>query len=83
MLNNLSLIVSGLFLLFVGFAVSGGDRRRTTFGNSAFTLFGSVSQTFHNTGLAIRGEREKTPRDWIGWGLSAIGIVLGVVGLIK
>jgi uncharacterized membrane protein YoaK (UPF0700 family) len=80
----LLLFIIGVVLFFVGIAVSGsGQSGGVKVGNTAFSLIGSIRQTFQSTGLAITGERAKTPRDWIGWTLSGIGLVLGVIGLLK
>lgn len=84
MSQDTGLIVAGLALFIFGFAVAGGGRSDgVTVGNQAVTVFGSIKQTFHSTSLAISGERATTQRDWIGWTISGIGVVLGVVGLFK
>jgi hypothetical protein len=83
-MSSTLLIVCGIALFLVGIAVSGsGQRGGVRVGNTACSLIGSIRQTFQSTGLAITGERAKTPRDWIGWTLSGVGLVLGVVGLLK
>jgi hypothetical protein len=84
MATNWLLIVLGVVLVIAGLAISGsGQSGGITVGNRAFSLIGTIKQTFHSTGTAITGERAKTPRDWIGWTLSGIGVVLGIVGLLK
>ena len=77
------LLLVGGGLVLVGLAIAGGGRKQTVrIGNTGFSVFGRVTQTFHSVGTAINGERPRTARDWIGWGLSAAGLIVGLVGLV-
>lgn len=78
------LILVGGCLAIAGLAIAGSGRKETVrVGNTGFSLFGSVTQTFRSVGMAINGERPRTARDWIGWGLSACGLIVGLVGLVS
>lgn len=84
MSNSALLLIVGGVLVVVGVLVSGGGRddASTRVGNTGFSVFGSVTQTFHSVGMAIEGKRERTARDWIGWGLSASGLAVGLFGVL-
>lgn len=76
------LIFAGAGLIILGLAVAGGGRGETVrVGNTGVSVFGSVTQTFRSVGMAIRGERQRTARDWLGWGLSGAGLIVGLIGL--
>ena len=82
-MSGSTLIVSGVTLFITGFVVAGsGQKSSVRIGNTGLSVFGSIRQTFHNAGMAINGDRQKTPRDWIGWSLSLIGIGISVVGIV-
>jgi hypothetical protein len=77
------LVLLGGALFGVGMAISAGTREGDAeIGKTTASVFGSIKQSLANTGDAIAGRREKTPRDLIGWSLSAAGAVIGVVGLL-
>lgn len=83
-MSGILLILLGGALFGVGMAISAGNREgNAAIGNTAVSVFGSIKQSLINTGDAIAGRREKTPRDLVGWSLSAAGIVIGVIGLLK
>lgn len=84
MSNALLLLIVGGMLVVAGVLTSGGGRGGSIgIGNTGFSVFGSVTQTVRSVGLAIQGERERTARDWIGWGLSAAGLIVGLLGLFR
>lgn len=81
-MSGTGLVFAGAGLIILGLAVAGGGRREAVHvGNTGVSVFGSVTQTFRSVGMAIRGERQRTARDWVGWGLSASGLIVGLVGL--
>ncbi len=83
MSNTALMLIVGGILVVIGVLMSGGGRDASTrVGNTGFSVFGAVTQTFHSVGMAINGKRERTARDWIGWGLSASGLVVGLVGVL-
>ena len=78
------LIVVGAVLIIAGLAIAGGGKESNIrVGNFAVTLFGSVTQTFRSIGMAINGKREKTRRDWIGWSISGLGLIVGLIGFLN
>lgn len=82
MSNTALMLILGGGLVLLGVLISGGGRDPSTrVGNTGFSVFGSVTQSFHSVGMAINGERERTARDWIGWGFSASGLVVGLYGV--
>lgn len=82
-MSALVFLLMGGGLFIVGLAIAGGGRKETArVGNTGFSVFGSVKQTFSGIGMSINGERQRTARDWIGWGLSACGLVIGLIGLL-
>lgn len=82
-MSGTTLIFAGLGLVIVGLAIAGGGRNETArVGNTAVSVFGSVTQTFRSVGMAISGEQQRTTRDWVGWGLSGAGLVVGLIGLL-
>lgn len=81
-MSGTTLIFIGAGLIIVGLAIAGGGRNETVrVGNTGVSVFGSVTQTFRSVGMTIRGERQGTARDWIGWGLSGAGLVVSLIGL--
>lgn len=82
--NTLLLLIGGS-LVVVGVLISGGGNKSGAprVGNTGFSVFGSVKQSFQSVGLTIKGEREGKPRDWVGWGLTACGLVISLLGLIN
>jgi hypothetical protein len=84
MSNTALLLIVGGILVVVGVLMSGGGRDASTrVGNIGFSVFGSVKQTVHNVGMAINGKRERTPRDWIGWSISATGLVVSLIAFFR
>jgi uncharacterized membrane protein YoaK (UPF0700 family) len=81
---NVVLIVVGMFLIIAGLAIAGGGKKSNIrVGNVGVTVFGSVTQTFQSIGMAINGKREKTRRDWIGWSISGLGLIVGLIGFLN
>ncbi len=84
LVGNGWLVALGVALLVAGVLISGSGRDNSTrIGNTGFSVFGSVKQSFHSVGMAINGERQWTAGDWIGWSLSGAGLVVGLFGLFQ
>ena len=75
-------LIIGVTLVIVGLIIArGGRTNQVRIGNNGFALFGSVKQTTRTADVMVEAERRATGRDWIGWSLSIIGIIVGLVGL--
>ncbi len=89
-------VVGGIHLLAIGgllfsagiFLGRRGDHRRRMNSQDvrntqvAFNAFGSVMQSLASRHRSDRGDRNRTSRDLVGWGLSATGLVVGLIGLV-
>lgn len=77
--SNALLVLIGVGLVLVGVLISGSGRDSSArIGNTGFSVFGSVKQSFHSVGLAISGERQKSARDLIGWSISGAGLLVSL-----
>lgn len=84
LMGNGWLVALGVALILAGVLISGSGRDNSTrIGNTGFSVFGSVKQSFHSVGMAINGERQRTTRDWIGWSLSGAGLLVTLFGLFR
>ncbi len=82
MVDGLLLMIAGGLLVVVGIAVAGGTRRPDTrYTQTGISVFGDVRQTMTHVGAGLSGARGRTPRDWIGLGLSVAGLAVGLIGL--
>jgi secreted protein with Ig-like and vWFA domain len=75
------MIVLGIGLFLLGLALSGENRDQFV-SNQAVSIFGSIRQSIRNATLTGRGKRDKTRRDWIGWSISAAGLLMTLYGLL-
>lgn len=82
-MDPIFILIFGLLLIIVGLMVAGGGEKDTTklAENRAFMLFGSITQRIENVRLVIKGEREKSSRDLIGWSMSGVGVIVGLIGI--
>ena len=81
MSSNLAIVLLGLALVVLGIVVAsrGGISQRLS--NTGGSVTGDVKQSISNIHQTVGAGRETKSRQWIGWGLSVIGLLLSAWGL--